>query len=767
MNPRQRRGVLLMVLSGIAAVLVFIGVSSYVASVNSRVGPMVTVYRVTTDLPAFTTLSSENTEPAEVPERWAADNTVLRSADIDGRVIATPMTAGSPVSLDILVPPSDLDPTEREIAVNVDAVTGLAGRVRPGDRVDVYAVFSEVPGLAKQSRILVQNVRVVSVQGQLAGHLPRREVDPERDPGDLGPAAGGRPRGHLRQLVRRGGPARRAAARCGAGPQQGEAHLRRPPARRQSDSGEGPMNRAVIAIADQVIVQELRSRLDQSEAQVEVGFVAESTQELISSVLAHRPSIAFVHDQLGPGPVLQIVRDLTLRSPALAVLIVTNSSTAEAFAGALNAGARGVLTYPFGLEDLDERLSSMLEWNQTVRNVLADNQSGSSGSGRGGRVIAAAGAKGGVGTTVVASHLAWDAARSDPNMRVCLVDLDVENGDVPSYLDVSHRVSIADLAKISEDLTARAVADTVVAHSSGLHLLLTPREIRDTEFVTPEAVRRIIAQLRTLYHLVVVDVGSAITTTQAAAVESADMTLQLVTADVPALRAARRQVVAWESLGVAGADKVHVVVNRFVRRSEIQQDTIDMLTLGQRSQILIPDLERGLERAGNSRTPAEVRNQVWWRSLRAIGAELDVMGGYREALAAAATTEAQDAEAPAPTSRRRGRKANGSSARRRDRPPRAARPDRGGWSSSPARPRWRRWRCSRSRCWSWSSRLQAILLGVTYAYSGVASTAAARAVSLGNSPQAAVADALPGRDVLQSPAPRRVVRCGSPSRPRC
>ena len=82
---------------------------------------------------------------------------------------------------------------------------------------------------------------------------------------------------------------------------------------------------------------------------------------------------------------------------------------------------------------------------------------------------------------------------------------------------------IADLAKISEDLTARAVADTVVVHSSGLHLLLAPDEIRDTEYVTPEAVRRIIGQLRTLYHLVGVDVGSAITTTQAAAVESADL----------------------------------------------------------------------------------------------------------------------------------------------------------------------------------------------------------------------------------------------------
>ena len=172
MNPRQRRGLLLMILSVLAAVAVFAGVASYVGNVNSQVGPMVTIYQVTKDVPAFTTLSSENTEPTEVPQRWAADNQVLKSADIDGRVVAVPLSAGASVSADLLVPQSDLDPTEREIAVNVDAVTGLAGRVRPGDRVDVYAVFAEVPGLAKQSRILVENVRVVSVAGQLQVTAP-------------------------------------------------------------------------------------------------------------------------------------------------------------------------------------------------------------------------------------------------------------------------------------------------------------------------------------------------------------------------------------------------------------------------------------------------------------------------------------------------------------------------------------------------------------------------------------------------------------------
>ncbi len=165
MNPRQRRGVLLMCMAVVVAVAVFVSVSSYVGDVNSKVGPLVTVYQVEEDLPAFSELSADNVETVEVPERWTSDASMLTSEDIEGRTVAVPLSAGSSVTTDVLVPPSDLNPEEREIAVNVDAVTGLAGRVRPGDRVDVYAVFSEVPGLPKQARILVRSVRVISVGG--------------------------------------------------------------------------------------------------------------------------------------------------------------------------------------------------------------------------------------------------------------------------------------------------------------------------------------------------------------------------------------------------------------------------------------------------------------------------------------------------------------------------------------------------------------------------------------------------------------------------
>ncbi|GAA3707850.1 hypothetical protein GCM10022204_27330 [Microlunatus aurantiacus] len=542
------------------------------------------------------------------------------------------------------------------------------------------------------------------------------------------------------------------------------------------------MTRAVIAIADQVIVQELRSRLDEADAEIEVAFVAESTQEMTSAVRSHRPTLLFVHDALGPASVTDTVRDLTLRNPGLAVMVVTTSQTAATYRAALDAGARGVLEFPFGLEDVNHRLGSVLEWAQTLRAAMVDNPEASARrADRGARVIAIAGAKGGVGTTVIAAHLAWDVVRSDPNIRVCLVDLAVENGDVPSYLDVAHRVSIADLAKISEDLSPRAVSDTVVVHSSRLHLLLAPPEIRDTEFVTPEAVRRILAQLRGLYHLVVVDTGSAVTTTQAAMVETADVTLQVVTADVPALRAARRQTLAWESLGVVSDEALKVVVNRFVRRSEIQQDTIDELVLGNRSEVLIPDLDRGLERAGNSRTPAEVRNQIWWKSLRSLGEELDVYRAFRRAAeASVSSTSTSTGPGGAPG-------ANGAHAARRAHGSRGSRASAGNGTapSAPAAeattpsseadavgqnpttangrrtPTAKRTRRSKQRVGEAGQAsletvlmmpaavlvvllcLQFLIWGVSFVWSGVAATAAARAASLGDSPSAAADDALP------------------------
>jgi pilus assembly protein CpaB len=165
-NPRQRRGLSFIFVAVLVAVGTFMAVTSYTASVSSQVGSRVTVYRATQPVEAYTPLSASNLEPTEVPERWVSKTAILSLKDLQGRRIGFRLTSGTVVSSDMLIPPSDLSPTEREIAINVNSVTGVAGRVRPGDRVDLYAVFADVPGLPKGVRVLARNIRVVSISGQ-------------------------------------------------------------------------------------------------------------------------------------------------------------------------------------------------------------------------------------------------------------------------------------------------------------------------------------------------------------------------------------------------------------------------------------------------------------------------------------------------------------------------------------------------------------------------------------------------------------------------
>ncbi|HEY5515620.1 MAG TPA: Flp pilus assembly protein CpaB [Pengzhenrongella sp.] len=151
--------------SGLLAVVVFFVVASYVANVANQVGSLVTVYRAAKPIPAHTAIDKDSIVADRVPARWLSDSARLTEGDIVGQSVAVSLEPGTLLTADLLVRPSDLSPTEREIAINVDSVTGLAGRVETGDYVDIYAVFADVPGLPKQVRVLVRNVRVVSVRG--------------------------------------------------------------------------------------------------------------------------------------------------------------------------------------------------------------------------------------------------------------------------------------------------------------------------------------------------------------------------------------------------------------------------------------------------------------------------------------------------------------------------------------------------------------------------------------------------------------------------
>ncbi|MFE0449804.1 Flp pilus assembly protein CpaB [Streptomyces sp. NPDC058914] len=172
MNSRQRRGVILLLLSVLCALGAFAGVLSVIDDVESKVGPEVAAYRLRADIAPYTPLTTGQFEKIEMPERWLSRNAVTDLAAIRGKIAVTTLKKGSLLQSDMIVEQPALQPGQQEVAIMIDAATGVAGKITPGSSVNVYATFEGAKDSdPDQSKIIVTNARVLDV-GELTALEP-------------------------------------------------------------------------------------------------------------------------------------------------------------------------------------------------------------------------------------------------------------------------------------------------------------------------------------------------------------------------------------------------------------------------------------------------------------------------------------------------------------------------------------------------------------------------------------------------------------------
>jgi Flp pilus assembly CpaE family ATPase len=156
------------------------------------------------------------------------------------------------------------------------------------------------------------------------------------------------------------------------------------------------------------------------------------------------------------------------------------------------------------------------------------------------KLITVASATGGCGKTFFATTAASMLARQ--GLRVLVVDLDLQFGEVAAALRVQHPYSLYDglYTTSGERLPASALGehldDLVFHHDLGFDVLTAPRDPVLADYVTTRDARVILDTVLTRYDIVVTDTPPSLNDVVITALDRSDLVFVLATLDVPSLR---------------------------------------------------------------------------------------------------------------------------------------------------------------------------------------------------------------------------------------
>ncbi len=190
---RKNSIIIPLVLAGVGVFLVF----QYIKTKETELGlsaELVPVVVANADIPAYTKLDKAMIQFVEVPKKFVQPSSLSNPDRIDKRVTLIPLLKGEQILTTML---SDKGQSAglalkirkgfRAVSVGVDAISGVSGLLRPGDKVDVLGTFdiTKSSKLEKRTFTILNNINVLAVGQNLGKESLIREAYESEDAEDL------------------------------------------------------------------------------------------------------------------------------------------------------------------------------------------------------------------------------------------------------------------------------------------------------------------------------------------------------------------------------------------------------------------------------------------------------------------------------------------------------------------------------------------------------------------------------------------------------
>jgi pilus assembly protein CpaE len=321
----------------------------------------------------------------------------------------------------------------------------------------------------------------------------------------------------------------------------------------------------VLALEANDVAEEVMQFLDRS-GRARVVATATDDRQLVEAIRQLSPDAVIAH----PG----LVDPRAMQGTTILALDTRESITS--LRHAIRAGAAGYFLWPGDRDGLAAAVASSV-----VAPIDDDRRA---------VVVAVHGARGGVGATFIATHMAAAFARRG---SCVVIDADPLYGDVSAAVgmpqDGLH--TLADLAPMADELTQAQLHEALWVHPEGFGVLAGPAP-EEADDIAPEALTHVIRVAAAASDAVVVHLPRALDGLARAGLRSADRIIEVLSLDVLSFRAATRVLEAFDPLAVTA--KVGFVVNR-AARSEITVG--DVARVFDAQPLAVMPVERAVGRA--------------------------------------------------------------------------------------------------------------------------------------------------------------------------
>ena len=168
-------GIKYFILAGVVGLVATFLIHRYITAKTAVVvKPTDQVVVADLDIAPGTALASRMVKTARWPQEIIPPKAIRNPKEIEGRVVQVAITRGEPILLTKLAPEGTaaglgglLDPNKLAVTVRVDDVSGVAGFINPGDRVDLLVEMPAPEAKGEHfSKIILQNLKVLS-KGQI------------------------------------------------------------------------------------------------------------------------------------------------------------------------------------------------------------------------------------------------------------------------------------------------------------------------------------------------------------------------------------------------------------------------------------------------------------------------------------------------------------------------------------------------------------------------------------------------------------------------